>query len=185
VKARKVKRLDPAGTLADNAERIVRVRVDELYDFVPRALDPHEVEALHDMRIAAKRLRYLLEVTGPCFGPDAGWAAKQAKALQDILGEIHDCDVMTPRVEGHLRALRAKDVDAVVTAAGRAGDLDPALTAEAPGRAAYRGLEMLLVHLEARRALLFDRFLSLWARLERQGLRDRLQAALAERAAAA
>ena len=44
--------LEPEGTLADNAERIVRVRLDELQSFIPRALDPTEVVALHDMRIA-------------------------------------------------------------------------------------------------------------------------------------
>jgi CHAD domain len=185
VKAGKVKGLDAEGTLADNAERIVRKRLGELYGFVPKALDPDEVETLHDMRIAAKRLRYLLELTGFCFGPDAAWAAKQAKALQDVLGEIHDCDVMLPRVTGHLRRLRAADVEAVLGAAGRAADLDPELTARAPGRSAYRGLEMLLIHLEARRALLFERFLTLWARLERQGLRDRVEQALTDRAAAA
>jgi hypothetical protein len=185
MKARKVKGLDPGGTLSDNAQRIVRVRLGELYGFVPRALDPDEIETLHDMRIAAKRLRYLLEVTGFCFGGDARWAAQQAKALQDVLGEIHDCDVMLPRVERHLHRLRDADVEAVVASAGRAADLDPELTARAEGAAAYRGLEMLLVHLQARRALLFERFLLLWARLERQGLRDRLEAALDDRAAAA
>jgi CHAD domain-containing protein len=60
MKARNVKGLEPQGTLADNAERIVRVRLDELQSFIPEALDPDEVTALHDMRIAAKRLRYIL-----------------------------------------------------------------------------------------------------------------------------
>ena len=62
MKARKVKGLEPTATLADNAERIVHVRLDELCSFVPQALDPAEVTALHDMRIAAKRLRYILEL---------------------------------------------------------------------------------------------------------------------------
>ncbi len=53
MKARRVKGLEPAGPLGDNAERIVRVRLDELTSFMPRAADPHEVVALHDMRIAA------------------------------------------------------------------------------------------------------------------------------------
>ena len=44
MKARKVKHLDPEGTLADNAERIVRTRLDELCAFMPRAADPAEVE---------------------------------------------------------------------------------------------------------------------------------------------
>jgi CHAD domain-containing protein len=111
MKARRVKRLDPAGTLADNAERIVAVRLDEVCSFVPRALDPGEVEALHDMRIAAKRLRYVLEVTEACFGPYAEQAGKRTKELQDLLGDIHDCDVLLPRVEelgGLAEALRAR-----------------------------------------------------------------------------
>ena len=52
------------------------------------------------MRIAAKRLRYVLEITGPCFGPEAKAARDAAKRLQGVLGEIHDCDVMLPRAEG-------------------------------------------------------------------------------------
>ena len=58
--------------LGDNAERIVRVRLDELYLVHAQGGGPRrEVVALHDMRIAAKRLRYILEVTGSCFGPYA------------------------------------------------------------------------------------------------------------------
>ena len=53
MKARKVKGLDPDGTLADNLQRIVAARLDELASFVPKALDPAEVKTLHDMRIAA------------------------------------------------------------------------------------------------------------------------------------
>jgi len=102
VKARRVKGLDCGATLTENAKRIVAVRTDELLSFVPRALDPDEVEALHDMRIAAKRVRYVLEVTEDCFGPFGPDARRRAKELQDILGEIHDCDVLLPQVEGPL-----------------------------------------------------------------------------------
>ncbi len=52
------------------------------------------------MRIAAKRLRYVLEITGPCFGPEAKATRDAAKRLQGVLGEIHDCDVMLARGEG-------------------------------------------------------------------------------------
>ncbi len=101
MKARKVKGLDPDGTLADNAQRIAAVRLRELSSFTPQALDPAEVQALHDMRIAAKRLRYVLELTRPALGPSAAGAARTAKKLQDLLGQIHDCDVMLPRVRDH------------------------------------------------------------------------------------
>ena len=52
------------------------------------------------MRIAAKRLRYVLEIVGPCFGPEADAARDAARRLQSVLGEIHDCDVMLPRAWG-------------------------------------------------------------------------------------
>ena len=79
MKARSVKGLDPDGPLADNAERIVATRARRAVGRSRRRrCDPAEVEALHDMRIAAKRLRYVLEVTATCFGPYAG-EARQAR----------------------------------------------------------------------------------------------------------
>ena len=76
MKARKVKKLDPTAPLGKNAARIVRTRVDELRSFAPEALAPDAIEAQHDMRIAAKRLRYLLELMEPCFGDTAREGAK-------------------------------------------------------------------------------------------------------------
>jgi hypothetical protein len=182
MKARRIKDLDPAGALADNVERIVRVRLDELCSFIPAALDPAEVAALHDMRIAAKRLRYVLETTAePCFGPYAQKAAKRTKDVQDLLGEIHDCDVTLPRVLGLVEELQRADAAAVRARAGDAGDLDPALSADAPHATAWRGLLALGVHLRARRMLLFDGFRDLWRGLERDGFRARLEYALSER----
>jgi CHAD domain-containing protein len=100
VKPRAVEGLDPAAPLRPNAARIVRTRLDELLSFAPGALEPAAAEAQHDMRIAAKRLRYVLEITGSCFGSEAKAARDAAKRLQGVLGEIHDCDVMLPRAEG-------------------------------------------------------------------------------------
>jgi CHAD domain-containing protein len=100
VKAQKVEGLDPVAPLRPNAARIVRTRLDELRSFAPAALEPSAAATQHDMRIAAKRLRYVLEVVGPCFGPEAQAARDAAKRLQGVLGEIHDCDVMLPRVWG-------------------------------------------------------------------------------------
>ncbi len=59
------------------------------------------------MRIAAKRLRYVLEIVSPCFGPEAGAARETAKRLQSVLGDIHDCDVMLPRAWG-IESMRAR-----------------------------------------------------------------------------
>jgi CHAD domain-containing protein len=100
MKARPVEGLDPAAPLRPNAARIVRTRLDELHGFAEKALEPGAATAQHEMRIAAKRLRYVLEVVAGCFGSEAAQARDAAKALQGVLGEIHDCDTMLPHAAG-------------------------------------------------------------------------------------
>ena len=182
MKARKVAGLDPAGPLADNAERLVRARVAELYAFVPAALDPAEVEQLHAMRIAAKRLRYLLEATAAtCFGTDARRAARAARDLQDLIGEIHDCDVQLPRVLDMAAQLRAQDGQELRRRAGTANDVDGALAAGLPNAPAYGGLAALESYLRVRRAVLHDEFVEMWNALVRDEFRARLERAVTER----
>jgi uncharacterized protein YdaU (DUF1376 family) len=178
VKARPVKKLDPAGPLGENAARIVKVRLEELIAFTPKALERDRIKAQHDMRIAAKRLRYVLEVTGFCFGRPADTARRRARDLQDILGEMHDCDVMLPRVLEHAEQLQSQDAASVRAKAGNTPDLDPRLAAQAPHRTAYRGLDVLAVYLRARRELLFDRFVAFWERQEETGTWLRLERAV-------
>jgi hypothetical protein len=180
VKARKVKKLDPTAPLGENAGRIIQTRVDELRSFAPQALAPDATEAQHDMRIAAKRLRYTLEVTGFCFGKPAQTARRRARDLQDLLGEMHDCDVMLPRVQAEIERLRGDDARALLVQAADAEDLDPALVGQAPNRAAYRGLELLAVHLRARRALLFERFRDFWQTEVSKGTWSKLERAVDE-----
>jgi CHAD domain-containing protein len=99
MKARRVEGLDPAAPLRSSASRIVQTRLDELRSFVEQALSRDASTAQHDMRIAAKRLRYLLEIVGPCIGKPAEPARGAAKELQALLGEMHDCDLMIAEVE--------------------------------------------------------------------------------------
>jgi CHAD domain-containing protein len=165
VKARRVKGLDPAGPLADQLERIVAVRLDELYAFMPRART--DDVALHDMRIAAKRLRYILEVAHPLFGEYSARAVEVVKELQEVLGDIHDADVQVPEVGDVLAEVVAADV-----AAGSAGH-----------REHYAGLLALVVELQVRRRERFERFLALWEELQRKGFRSRLVYAIGERPA--
>jgi CHAD domain-containing protein len=125
------------------------------------------------MRIAAKRLRYILEVTGSCFGPYAAGAVRMVKDLQDLLGEIHDCDVQLPEVAAFLEELAVEDVES-------AGESIKDL-AKAPNRRTYAGLVALQVHLRARRNALFEQFLELWRDYERKGFAARLAFAISER----
>ncbi len=73
--------------------QIVRLRLAEVLAGA-FALERAEAAPLHDLRIACKRLRYALELH--CEGlPAQTQAAERVMAeLQDLLGEIHDCDVL-------------------------------------------------------------------------------------------
>jgi CHAD domain-containing protein len=172
VKARKVKGLAPGMPLADAAELIVRTRLGELCRLAARAQEPEHVTDLHDARIAAKRLRYVLEMTSDCFGPYAETATKKARDIQDLLGEIHDADEMLPWLAAVRHRVRDRDA-AHLVATGLEG--------EPPSIAAYRGIERLDVELFARRAKLFGDWKELWLELQRQGFRARLEHAITER----
>jgi len=163
VKARPVVGIRPGGKLGENARRVVATRLDEMLSFDPAIRDPANVTELHDLRIAAKRVRYVLEVLGPALGGEAKALEQQARALQDILGEIHDCDVLVPLVDEHVHVLREQDRSWLRGGAGDDATLRTRL-ATVPNRARYRGLETLAGYLEARRGLLYLQFIDAWDR---------------------
>ena len=95
------------------AARIVRVRAQELFEHADGVLDTEDIERVHDMRVATRRLRAVLEIFEPCF-PAAPFKAalRDVKGLADALGERRDPDV-------HIAGLEA--FAAKVPAADRAG----------------------------------------------------------------
>lgn len=74
--------------------RIVRVRAKELFAQSEGVLDTSDIERVHDMRVATRRLRAVLEIFAPCF-PRAQHRSvlRDVKALADALGERRDPDV--------------------------------------------------------------------------------------------
>lgn len=76
------------------AARVVRVRAEEVFAHAEGVLDVEDVEPVHDMRVATRRLRAALEVFEPCFPRKRHRKAlKRVKALADALGERRDRDV--------------------------------------------------------------------------------------------
>ena len=76
------------------AARVVRVRADELFEHAEGVLDTSDIERVHDMRVASRRLRAVLEIFEPCFPKgDFKIALRDVKALADALGERRDPDV--------------------------------------------------------------------------------------------
>lgn len=76
------------------AARVVEVRAHEVFEHSHQVLDLDDIERVHDMRVATRRLRAAMEVFEPCF-PAKRWrkALKRVKALADALGERRDRDV--------------------------------------------------------------------------------------------
>jgi CHAD domain-containing protein len=97
--------VNPAGKFAGDAPLMLHTRLAELYRFAPYIHDPVRVSELHDMRIAAKRLRYTMEIFAPCF-PETDFAGlyDSIKSVQEQIGDIHDCDVRVPLLQQFLSA---------------------------------------------------------------------------------
>ena len=93
-RAREVPGFDCDEPFAAAAARTVRVRAAEVFEHSAGVLDVAEVDRLHDMRVATRRLRAALEVFEACF-PRKRFrkALKRVKALADALGERRDRDV--------------------------------------------------------------------------------------------
>ena len=98
--ARKVK-LDCEGSFSKAAARVVGVRSKEVFARSEGVLDLGDVERVHDMRVATRRLRAALEIFEPCFPHKRHRKAlKRVKALADALGERRDADVEIALLEG-------------------------------------------------------------------------------------
>jgi CHAD domain-containing protein len=75
------------------ASEIVKGRLDDFEALADDLFKPFDVEALHKLRIAGKRLRYAVELFDTCWEVSTLPIAKRIARLQSALGDIHDCDV--------------------------------------------------------------------------------------------
>ena len=125
-RARAIPDLAAEDTYAAAAAKIVAVRAREVADHAHDVLDVADIERVHDMRVATRRLRAALEIFEPCFPPkELGAALAQVKAIADALGERRDRDVAIAALEefagGDAGPRPARGRDADRAAAGRTG----------------------------------------------------------------
>lgn len=99
----------PAPTYVDMARSIILDRLKELEKLSNSLYRPLQVEPLHDMRIAAKRLRYAIELFQECWGADIAAFAAEAARLQTSLGDLHDCDVWIESFGEHIVESKKKN----------------------------------------------------------------------------
>ena len=115
-RAQTIPNLAAEDAYAAAAARIVAVRAREVADHAHDVLDVTDIERVHDMRVATRRLRAALEIFEPCFPPkELGAALAQIKAIADALGERRDRDVAIAALEGFAATMPAPDRPGVQT----------------------------------------------------------------------
>jgi CHAD domain-containing protein len=109
-KARPIDGLRPDQPYAAAAAKVIAVRSREVADHSADVLDVADIERVHDMRVAARRLRAALEIFAPCFPARQFDAALgEVKAIADALGERRDADVAIAALERVADGLAAPD----------------------------------------------------------------------------
>jgi CHAD domain-containing protein len=148
-KAREIEGLAATTPFAQAAAATVAVRAQEVFDHAAGVLDLQDIERVHDMRVATRRLRAVLEIYAPCFPRKAHKRVlRDVKALADALGARRDPDVQ-------LEALRAF--------AGTAGEAD------------QEGLDLLAARMREDQARGNAQLEAALGRMQENGLRGRLE----------
>ena len=109
-KARDIPGLHADLSYREAAANTVTVRARELFDYAEGVLDTSDIERVHDMRVATRRLRAVLEIYEPCFSRKAlRDVLDDVKALADALGERRDPDVHLAQLEEFATAVKEAD----------------------------------------------------------------------------
>src|SRR6266516_5781421 len=178
-KAKPITGLDVHAPVAKNAEIIARTRLEEMYEWSQYVDNPYEVHNLHNLRIAAKRLRYTLELFEDVLPQESKAIVEELTKVQDELGTLHDNDVMIALLR---LCLGSQDGGIAYEQAlskanqqqGKAYLLQPELVADvldpnvAPSPQERYGLEQLLLRQQQEREENYQAFRQHWYQLQAQ-----------------
>jgi CHAD domain-containing protein len=182
-KAKHMSGLDVQAPTADNARLIARTRLDEMFAWTKYVDDAFHIQELHDMRIAAKRLRYTLEIFEEVLPEAVAPIIIEVTHIQEELGALHDSDVSIALLRLCLGSEDSGIVyeDALANAAQKRtrgkSMLNPELVSyvvnprHAPDAVQRGGLESLLRDLEQQRLDHYNVFRQHWHTLQARDFR--------------
>src|SRR5919206_2854707 len=99
-KARAIPGFAEAESFQAAAAAALEVRADEVFEHRDGVLDTDDIERVHAMRVATRRLRAGMEIFAACFPrKEHRRLLKEVKALADALGERRDRDVAIAALE--------------------------------------------------------------------------------------
>jgi len=168
VRARLRQTSDSSAYVYEQAYQTIAVRLEEMLAYEIYVSQPENVEQLHAMRIAAKRLRYTMEVFEPLFGDDLKPFIRSVRLIQDHLGEIHDADVWADFLPRFLDREQKRTSDFCGFAA--------------PARRLRRGVEAIAGERKAFREQRHRDFVRDWRQIGRDDLWSKLRALVLDRA---
>ena len=147
------------------AGRISR-RLDIMLSYERWVHNPDAVVQHHAMRIAAKKLRYTMEVYGPLYRLGLKKYLDRVKKVQEILGDLHDCDVW---------------IDTVMVILLKERSASPVkISSKSNQIQRMSGYRHFLSEREKERKRLYNRYVRYWDSLVRAGIWDDLKTTLDE-----
>jgi len=91
----------PEATFIEAAHTSLRQQLDEMMSNLEGTRAGDDIEALHDMRVASRRLRAALSVFAAAFPPKPfGVVEKEVARVTDALGAVRDADVQIEFMQG-------------------------------------------------------------------------------------
>jgi CHAD domain-containing protein len=157
----------PSPMLFAHGEKHILSRLEELRAFEPCLSDPQDKAQHHAMRIAAKRLRYTVEICRPMYAGRVDGVLEAIKQVQSLLGEIHDCDMWMVQLD----AFTAKEAKRLQKLYGHPGPL----------ARVKAGIHYLRQERQKRREALFSTLTQYWRDLTGEGLWEDLVQAVRSR----
>lgn len=94
-------------SLKENLRLVIPEMFGDFFYYADTVINfPLRKNELHEMRKAGKPLRYAMELGEYCYGADFSLCLDEIKSSLDLMGEIHDADVMIPDINLHMKEVR-------------------------------------------------------------------------------
>ncbi len=109
-------------TFVQSGNRLLRERVKKVLEWRDDVLQDEDIEAVHKMRVASRRLRATLDAYEPCCEPKQFKKVyRQVQYIADMLGRARDTDVMLQGLQQQLAQVASEEQAGVAWLVKRLG----------------------------------------------------------------
>jgi CHAD domain-containing protein len=144
--------------------KAIQARLKALLAYAPYVQRPECIPELHAMRIATKRLRYMLQACAPLYQGEFEASLQAVGTLQDMLGDLYDGDVWNDYLPQFVEAERRR----TLMYFGHTEPFEPLVA----------GLHAFQAHRQQYRAQRYADLVTFWQESQTQQMWDRLQQTL-------